>query len=152
MRDAPPDATPLDLSVPVAAWAQVWDLPGLESRLRVSFSTRMWRSLGRCQPERRVIRLAAWLRAAPAALLAEVLCHEVAHVAVHELHGRSCRPHGAEWKALMRAAGFQARARIPAAVLPPTGRPQAARRSRRTRVRRRMRARRGGRRRRWPLG
>lgn len=34
--------------------------------------------------------------------------HEVAHVAIHRLHGRSVRPHGPEWKALMNAFGVSA--------------------------------------------
>jgi len=33
------------------------------------------------------------------------------------LHGRDCRPHGPEWKALMRQAGFEPRVRIPAEQL-----------------------------------
>ncbi len=117
MQDAP-----RHLLVAVPRWAEAWGVPGLESRLSVYFSTRMSRSLGRCHPERKLIRLASWLREAPDVLLAEVLCHEVAHVAVHELHGRDCRPHGIEWKTLMRTAGYQARTRIPENQLPPMGR------------------------------
>jgi len=117
MQDAPHH-----LLAAVPRWAEAWGVPGLESRLSVYFSTRMSRSLGRCHPERKLIRLASWLREAPDVLLAEVLCHEVAHVAVHELHGRDCRPHGIEWKTLMRTAGYQARTRIPENQLPPMGR------------------------------
>jgi hypothetical protein len=117
MHDAAPDF----LAV-ISRWTEAWGVPGLEARLELSFSTRMSRSLGRCHPERRRIRLASWLREAPGALLAEVLCHEVAHVAVFELHGPACRPHGGEWRALMRQAGYEARARIPEEQLPPVGR------------------------------
>ncbi len=35
-----------------------------------------------------------------------VLCHEAAHIAAYHLYGRNARPHGAEWAALVRAAGF----------------------------------------------
>lgn len=137
MRDS---ASHLLAAVP--EWAEAWGVPGLESRLSICFSTRMSRSLGRCHPERKLIRLASWLREAPHSLLAEVLCHEVAHVAVHELHGRDCRPHGTEWKGLMRKAGYQARTRIPEEQLPPMGR----------RVVRAKQRRRGGRRKRsWPF-
>ena len=117
MQDAAPH-----LLATVPGWAEAWGVPGLESRLCVRFSTRMSRSLGRCHPERKLIRLASWLREAPYALLTEVLCHEAAHVAVYELHGRDCRPHGSEWKTLMRAAGYPARTRIPEDLLPPIGR------------------------------
>ena len=41
----------------------------------------MTRSLGRCYPERRLIRLALSLNDAPRALFEEVLCHELAHLA-----------------------------------------------------------------------
>jgi len=124
-RGAPPFRA--DLGAPVARWAATWQRPGLERRLHISFSTRMTRSLGRCHPERGVIRLASWLRDAPASLLAEVLCHEVAHVATWELHGRACRPHGAEWRALMRAAGFEPRVRLPAELVPSAVRARRAR-------------------------
>ena len=45
-------------------------------------------------------------------LLPEVLCHEAAHVAVYEIFGSSCRPHGPEWAELVRKAGFLPRLRI----------------------------------------
>ncbi len=51
----------------------------------------------------------------PHDLLEEVLCHELAHVAVVQLYGARCRPHGREWRGLMSAAGHTPRARIPAA-------------------------------------
>jgi hypothetical protein len=121
----------------VPEWARTWGVPGLETRLAISFSTRMTRSLGRCHPERKTIRLACWLREAPEPLLVEVMAHETAHVAVHELHGRGCRPHGREWQELMRSAGFRARARIPEEDLPAIGRriAHASRRRRTTRWR-----------------
>ena len=102
----------------VAKWATLWKVPRLEERFELQWSRRMTRSLGRCDPERGVARLASWLLEAPAELLAEVLCHETAHAAVRELHGARCRPHGPEWKALMSEAGYEARARFPAAALP----------------------------------
>ncbi len=44
----------------------------------------------------------------PRDMLDETVPHEVAHVAVHRLHGRRVRPHGPEWKALMQAFGVPA--------------------------------------------
>jgi hypothetical protein len=147
MQDAAPD-----LIAAIPRWAETWGVPGLETRLEVSFSTRMSRSLGRCHPERRRIRLASWLREAPGTLLAEVLCHEAAHVAVFELHGRACRPHGGEWRALMRQAGYEARARIPEEQLPPEGR-RVTDEARRRRAARTGRKRTSARARRlWPFG
>jgi hypothetical protein len=131
MRDAA-GCFHLDLAPLLSQWAAAWKLHGLEGRLHISFSTRMTRSLGRCHPERRAIRLASWLREAPAALFVEVLCHEAAHVAAFELHGRGCRPHGAEWKTLMRAAGFEPRVRVPVELLPESVLRRNAARSRRS--------------------
>jgi predicted SprT family Zn-dependent metalloprotease len=59
------------------------------------------------------IRLAAHLANGRRDLLEEVLCHELAHVAVHRLHGPKARPHGREWKGLVAAAGFEPRVRFP---------------------------------------
>ncbi len=101
----------------LAPWAKTWELPGFEQRLEISFSSRLRSSLGRCVPRTREIRLAAFLREGPPALLQETLCHEAAHAAVYELHGAGRRPHGAEWRALMRAAGFEPRVRFPANLL-----------------------------------
>jgi len=117
-----------DLQAHVARWGRLWGLPDLPDRVTVSFSRRQRVALGRCLPARGVVRLNARLLECPHALLVEVLCHEAAHVAAYLLHGR-CRPHGAEWKALMRAAGYApaARAQLPAeieATLRPPRRPR----------------------------
>ncbi len=87
----------------------------------------MTRSLGRCYPTRGLIRISEHLLEAPRSILEEALCHELAHVAVHEMNGKRCRPHGPEWKDLMRIAGYEPRARLPAGTLP---RPSRKRRQR----------------------
>lgn len=103
----------------LAKWTQLWGVTDLADRLVVQFSNRLRRSLGRCQPDDAVIRLAGWLNEAPDEIMLEVLCHETAHAAVYQLHGRVRRPHGAEWQALMLSAGFEPRARLPSEALPP---------------------------------
>jgi len=106
-------------------WGALWRVPGLATRVRVVVSPRMRTSLGLCAPARGEIRLARFLLEAPESLLLEVLCHEAAHAAVHVRHGRGVRPHGCEWRALMRSAGYTGRARMPAerlAELPPAAR------------------------------
>jgi len=99
-------------------WAAAWNLPGLERRVRVTFSARFHSSVGRCSPAKGEIRLASFLLAASASALREALCHEAAHAAAYEIHGRGVKPHGAEWRALMRAAGFEPRVSMPASLLP----------------------------------
>ena len=105
----------------MTAWAEVWGVPGLERRVKLSWSGRMHRSLGRCLPTLGVVRINDQLAEGQEDLLTEVLCHELAHVAACELHGRLRRPHGGEWAALMRAAGYPPRASICVqhALLPP---------------------------------
>ena len=72
----------------------------------------MRRTLGLTHPGRRLIRISHRVLEAPPAALAEVLCHEAAHVVIFERHRRRVRPHGPEWATLMRAAGYEARTRI----------------------------------------
>lgn len=43
----------------------------------------------------------------PEAFLRETVPHEVAHLVTWLLHGRTARPHGTEWKAIMRHLGVQ---------------------------------------------
>jgi len=114
----PRDRVLSELAAPhLARWANLWGVPGLERSLRLQSSTRMRTSLGRCMPARREIRIADYLLDGPHGLLLEVVCHEAAHAAVHALHEPEVRPHGREWRALMRAAGYEGRARFPEARL-----------------------------------
>lgn len=102
----------------ISEWAGAWGTPQLPGHIRVGFSTRLRRSLGRCLPKTGEIRLHGALRDVPVGLLREVLCHEAAHIAVHLLHGRRVRPHGKEWARLMRTAGYEPKARMALDRLP----------------------------------
>jgi len=52
------------------------------------------------------IRINAKLLAShPKEMLEETVPHEVAHVVIFRLYGRKAKPHGDEWKALMRVFG-----------------------------------------------
>ncbi len=93
-----------------------WGLSGFEHSVRVEWSRRLRRSLGRAYLARRVVRVSVKLANRPSALLLEVVCHEVAHLAVCDIHGRRCQAHGPEWADLVRAAGFEPRRRIPWSV------------------------------------
>ena len=90
----------------VEQWARLWELPALASAVSVAFSRRLRTTLGRSTPAtRRVVMNAALLDGADARLL-EVLCHELAHVATYLRYGAAARPHGPEWAALVRQAGY----------------------------------------------
>lgn len=95
-----------------AAFAE-WGLAGGDEDVRLEFSPRMTVSLGRCYPDRRLIRLHEGLRRSDVEeVLREVVYHEAAHIVAFEKHGRGIRPHGPEWVRLMRAVGIPARTRI----------------------------------------
>jgi len=95
----------------VALLGAKWNVPAIADRVDIQFSRRLRSSLGRCVPSRGIVRLNQRLLAAQPALVEEVLCHELAHMVVFDRHGRGCRPHGQEWAALMRTAGFEPRVR-----------------------------------------
>jgi predicted SprT family Zn-dependent metalloprotease len=88
-------------------WFSLWGLAGFERLTTICFSGRLRRALGRCYARKRQITIAAHLKEMQPSFLEEVLCHEVAHLAVFEMFGENCRPHGPEWAQLMRAAGFE---------------------------------------------
>jgi predicted metal-dependent hydrolase len=109
-------------------WCHLWGVEEIAPEISVEISSRMTRSLGRCYPDRKLIRIAQFVREESDALVQEVLCHEAAHIAAHHLYGSSIRPHGPEWKALMQKAGFPPSVKyrrvslvVPAAGVPKRG-------------------------------
>lgn len=102
----------------LASWGAAWGIPNLPAMVRVEFSPRLRRSLGRCLPAVGVIRLNQCLRAADHAMLREVVCHETAHIANWILHKGRSRSHGKDWQDLMASAGYAPRTRWPEASLP----------------------------------
>lgn len=103
-------------------WARTWEVPNLAAIVEIRFSNRLERSLGRCKPSLGLVTLAAELESGDQNLLAEVLCHEVAHIAAYRLHGARAAAHGKEWQALVRAAGFEPRAISRRLEVPPARR------------------------------
>ena len=102
-----------DIDAWLAEWAVVWGARDLAERVRVEPGRRLRSSLGRCQPALGLVRIhPALFEAENAELFREVVCHEAAHVAAYLIHGRGIRPHGREWKGLVVAAGYPARARM----------------------------------------
>lgn len=45
----------------------------------------------------------------------EIICHELAHAAAVQIYGEGVSPHGAEWRALIAAAGYPPRVTFTAA-------------------------------------
>lgn len=99
-------------------WARLWGLPDLLRTVHFAWSGRLRSSLARCRPTAGRVTLRADLAEPGHPLLAEVLCHELAHVAVHRRRGGHLRPHGREWRHLVALAGFVPRTRVPGDELP----------------------------------
>jgi predicted SprT family Zn-dependent metalloprotease len=110
-------------------WAKTWELPDLPAQVRIEFSNRLRTSIGLCYPERSLIRLHPVVRELEEAMFLEILCHELAHIAVYRQFGRGCRPHGREWVALLEIAGFTARARLPQGSIFATPKQRATRKT-----------------------
>jgi SprT protein len=85
--------------------SQRWDAD-LES-VRVSLNPRLTRTVARFRPPVRTIEISGTVLAMPAVRQRDVVCHEAAHAVVWARHGRRAKPHGAEWAALVRAAGHE---------------------------------------------
>ena len=91
---------------------QLWGVPELSGSVSIEFSRRLTRSLGRTQVLNHHIRLNLLLEKEEQALLDEVLCHELAHIAVYTCFGPAAKPHGKEWAELVEKAGYEPRVRI----------------------------------------
>ncbi|MBM4101761.1 MAG: SprT family zinc-dependent metalloprotease [Phycisphaerae bacterium] len=103
------------------SWCRHWQDERLAHECMVRWSGRMVRSLGRAYSRRGLIRLNGGLAQSDCeVLLREVLCHELAHVAVHRRFGDRAQPHGAPWRHCMQLVGFEPRVTIPVECLPPT--------------------------------
>lgn len=102
-----------------------WGLSRSELAARLRLNPRLTRSVARYRRETGVIELGPRFFHFRTRRK-EVLCHELAHVAVELLYGKPVRPHGIEWRNLVESAGFVAHARLPVtpgrcADLPRTG-------------------------------
>jgi predicted SprT family Zn-dependent metalloprotease len=93
------------------ALARLWKHSDLR-RIPVRTNARLTASAGRWNAFAGVIEIAARLSSLDDRMRREVLCHEAAHAVVWARHGRKVMPHGPEWQALVREAGFEPRASL----------------------------------------
>lgn len=94
------------------AFLTLWGISELAGYLDIQFSNRLRSSLGRTRVDMHRVRLNPLLINNDESLLDEVLCHELAHIAVYERFGTTVKPHGPEWADLVRMAGYEPRLRI----------------------------------------
>jgi predicted SprT family Zn-dependent metalloprotease len=95
-------------------------MPELADNVVIEFSKRLRSVLGRTRVDARRVRLNPLLVSASEKILEEVLCHELAHIAVYERFGASVKPHGLEWVTLVQQAGYEPRLRIRVADASPS--------------------------------
>jgi predicted SprT family Zn-dependent metalloprotease len=95
----------------LASLAALWDHPRI-SELGVALNLDLTSTIARWTPPSNVIELNPNVTSRDARALREIITHEAAHVVVWDRCDRVARPHGAEWAAVMRAAGFQPRATL----------------------------------------
>lgn len=95
----------------LASLAAAWNHPRI-SRLGIAVNRNLRSTLARWIPPSNVLEISAAAKSRGTRALREIISHEAAHVVVWNRAGRPARPHGAEWAALMRAAGFEPRATL----------------------------------------
>ena len=105
---AQPLLTSIEITARVqsAALARKWSIPSEAMEVGFKENPRLRRAVARFRRDLRVIEFGPRFFAEPARQ-AEVLCHELAHVAVVFLHGPKAKAHGPEWRALVEMAGYR---------------------------------------------
>lgn len=88
---------------------EAWDFSSLGERVRIAYNPRMRTALGRALLEEARVELNPHLLREHPEELVPTLVHELAHVAVHQRFG-GARPHGREFRTLMRAVNLSAEA------------------------------------------
>lgn len=89
-------------------WCSIWDVPALANTVSVRANRRLRSSVARLVVADQCLELGP-LFFSGSLNHREVLCHELAHAAAHMKYGARIRPHGPEWRDLIRAAGFEHR-------------------------------------------
>jgi predicted SprT family Zn-dependent metalloprotease len=100
------------LSRIVTRWCSQWSVPNLIGQITFAENNRLRSSVARWLVSQHRLEFGA-LFFSGNVNHREVLCHELAHAAVSLKYGRRARAHGAEWRELVRAAGFLPRSRLP---------------------------------------
>jgi len=95
----------------VEAVARLWAMPSLATLVSLRVNRQLTCTVARYVREDRTIELGPRFLALRGRRK-EVLVHELAHAAVVLGAGNRTAPHGPEWQALVRTAGFPAHARM----------------------------------------
>lgn len=99
------------LSRLAARCLSAWRAEELIPRVRIVYNPRLTTTLGRANLDDPRVELNPRLLAEHPAELIPTLAHELAHLVVHQRHGKSTKPHGAEFRLLLRRLGLPDEAR-----------------------------------------
>jgi predicted SprT family Zn-dependent metalloprotease len=87
-------------------WASIWRIPELQNVGNLQFNPRLTRTVARWVLATRCLEVGPRFFDADRNQTA-ILCHEYAHAAAMLRFGLAVRPHGAEWRQFVQAAGFE---------------------------------------------
>jgi predicted SprT family Zn-dependent metalloprotease len=108
-----------DLNKQALGWVRLWSVPSLLQKITLRRNPLLRTTIARWRETERCLELGPrFFRLTKRR--DEILCHELAHAAALQIHGRGIAPHGPEWHALVNAAGYS-----PSSVLK-TSRPNLA--------------------------
>jgi len=85
---------------------RVWGIPDFDRKVDIDWSWSMRTRAGVADLIAHQVRLNGRLLSRHPEQVDDTLVHELAHVAAVLIHGLEIAPHGHEWRALMRIAGF----------------------------------------------
>jgi len=89
---------------------RLWAEPDVRA-LTIQVNPRLRTTVARCVACKGVIEISPAVARRTIGSQREIVCHEAAHYVVWHRYGKTLRPHGPEWAALMTAAGFQPEAK-----------------------------------------
>ena len=84
-----------------------WQRHDLLDKIQMRWNSRMRTRAGVAYLVSRRIELNPRLLAQNPEMIYECFAHELAHIVVYSQYERQARAHGKEWRALMRAVGFE---------------------------------------------
>jgi SprT protein len=102
-----PLPTPAELTEQARNLLGAWGLADRAAAVKAGWNPRLRTTAGRAFWHENRIELNPNLLQDHTASVAEVLAHEAAHLAAFLLYGGRIRPHGREWRKLMRQAGHR---------------------------------------------
>jgi predicted SprT family Zn-dependent metalloprotease len=87
-------------------WASLWGIPELLEGMTVKRNRKLRTTVARWIEEKKLMELGPRFFKLTKRQ-SDILCHELGHAAAQKLYGKRISPHGREWCALIRAAGYE---------------------------------------------